>query len=128
MTAYFCKSILSIKIEDNSGQNSFSPDLDKSKFNSSFLPIEFFPKYASSPGSATNIFQIAQYLSGFVQDYKYQSIPVANNPGLGYGYTFDNKISLLKYSSGIDIAIFTVNKVFTLEQINQLTGFKIINN
>ncbi len=128
LTTYFCKSMISIKIEDNAGQYSFSPDLNKSKYNSSFLPIAFSSKYASSPSSASNIFQIAQYLSGFIRDYEYQSIQVANNPGRGYGYTFNNKISLLKYSGGVEIAIITLNKTFTLAQINQLSGFKVTNN
>lgn len=127
-TLYFCKSMLSIKVEDNAGQYSFSPDLYKSKFNSSFLPISFSSKYASSPSRASNIFKIAQYLSGFISDYEYQSIRIANNPGNGYGYTFDNKISLIKYSGGKDIATITVNKTFTLDQINQLSGFKVTNN
>ena len=128
LMTYFCKSILSIKIEDNSGQNSFSPDLDKSKFNSSFSPIAFSRRYTSSPSRGYNIFQIVQYLSGFARDYKYQSIPAANNPGNGYGYTFGNKILLLNFSGGKEIATITVNKTFTLDQINQLTGFKVTNN
>ena len=128
LTAYFCKSVISIKIEDNEGQFSFSPDLNKSKYNSSFLPIAFSSKYASRPSRASNIFQIAKYLSGFIRDYEYQSIYVANNPGNGYGYTFDNKISLLKYSGGKEIATITVNKIFTLDQINNLSGFKVTNN
>ena len=127
LTTYFCKSMLSIKIEDNAGQYSFSPDLNMSKFNSSFLPIAFSSKFASSPSRASNIFEIAQYLSDFIRDYKYQSIYVANNPGNGYGYTFGTEISLLKYSGGKEIAIITIKKTFTLNQINQLSGFKVTN-
>jgi hypothetical protein len=125
--------MLSITIEDNAGQCSFSPDLNTNKYissnysiyNSSFLPIAFSSKDASSSSTANNIFQIAQYLSDFIRDYEYQSISVANNPGRGYGYTFGNKISFLKYSDGKEIAIITINKTFTLDQINQLSGFKV---
>jgi hypothetical protein len=128
LTTYFCKSMLSIKIEDNAGQYSFSPNLNLRDLNSSFLPINFISKYASKSSSANNIFEITQYLSDFIKDYAYQSIQRSNMPGNGYGYAFDNKISLLQYSGGKVIAIITINKNFTLEQINQLSGFKLTNN
>ena len=123
-TVYFCKSMLSVKIVDNAGQYSFSPDL-KGLFVGRFLPIDFSYKEASKPNAAANIFNITKYLSAFIKDYNYQSLPVANNPGNGYGYTFGNKISLLKYSGGIEIARIGFFKVFTLAQINQLSGFKV---
>jgi len=123
-TVYFCKSMLSVKIEDNAGQYSFSPDL-KGLFVGGFLPIDFYYKEASKRNAAANIFQITKYLSDFIKDYNYQSISIANNPGNGYGYTFGNKISLLKYSGGKEIAEIALYKVFTLAQINQLSGFKV---
>jgi len=128
LTTYFCKSMLSIKIVDNAGHYSFSPELNNSEFKSSFLPIAFTSKKASVPNQARNIFEVAKYLSSFISNYEYQSIQVAKNPGNGYGYTFDNKISLFKYSGGKETAIITINKKFTLDQINQLSGFKVTNN
>lgn len=123
-TTYFCKSMLSVKIENNAGQYSFSPDL-KGRYYSLFLPIDFSCKDASRPRAAGNIFEITEYLSDFIKDYNYQSLSVANNPGNGKGYTFGNKISLLKYSGGKEIAVIGFYKVFTLAQINQLSGFKV---
>jgi predicted RNase H-like HicB family nuclease len=129
-TLYFCKSMLSIKVEDNAGQYSFSPVLTESKFKSLFNPILFSYMEASSPREASNLFKIAQYLnySYFIDNYKYQSIRSSNNPGNGSGYTFANAISLVKYSDGKEIAIITINKAFTLDQINQLSGFRVVNN
>ena len=121
--------MISIKIEDNSGQFNFSPSLRESSFISTFLPVKFHYTYASAPRDVDNVFDVSKQLTDiFVRDYEYQAIKTSGSGGGGYKYTFDNKISLLKYSDGQVIAEITMYRPFSLDQINQLSGFKIIEN
>jgi hypothetical protein len=128
LTLYFCKSILSAKISNNTNQHIFSPNLNKSKFQSTFLPISFTSSEASVQSSAKNLFEIAQYLSYYNPKYQFQSVVVSNKPGNGTGYSFGNIMSLKKYSNNAVIVKITINQEFTLDEINKISEFKVLSH
>lgn len=131
-TLHFCKSMLSVTIEDKQGKISISPEseLRTCFFESDFLPILMNPR--------SDFFNIWKMFYRFCTHEYYGHIvepdytAVANKASQRFGGTRQElpwdmygQIFLEEYADGAIISTITIRKTFTLDEINQLSGFKI---
>ena len=126
---YFVKSTLNIKIIDRNLSYGFSPEINSCNIESGFGPISFVYHDDGVSHRIVDLFSVVEKLKSYNKDYNYETIKVLNYSDGTWGSCFGRKISLLKYSeSGNEIAKITIMKDFTIEQIKNLTSFKIVKN
>jgi hypothetical protein len=121
LTTEIYKSMLSVKISDMEGINYFSPDFKTSEFISSILPMKSFDEFKYSEKNIYKKWDFREFEQFLINKIKSTNDFISLNNDSGGRF-------LLSPYINEKIATFIINKSLNLNQINQLSGFKVIKN